>query len=170
MKLLTDWGFSWEGFRQGDRGEYWVIAQGLLILAFLLLPIYRIPLHIPVLVGLYGILPAATILLVFAIFIFFKGFIDLGNSLTPLPYPREDGQLVQTGVYATVRHPIYSGLILAALGWALFQLSLTHFVGAIALFLFFNAKASREENWLTTKYPEYAAYQQTTRKLLPGIY
>jgi len=148
MKLLTDWGFSWEGWRQGSRGEYWVVAQALLVLGFVLLPIYRLPgLRLPIWVGLYAVLPIATILGLSALLFFFKGFWDLGHSLTPLPYPRKDGELVQTGVYSVVRHPIYSGLILGSLGWALYQLSVTHLVGAIALFIFFNAKASREEIW-----------------------
>jgi protein-S-isoprenylcysteine O-methyltransferase Ste14 len=168
MKLLTDWGFSWAGLRQGDRGEYWVIAQALLFFGYLLLPVWSI--KIPTLVGLYGVLPIATILLFSAVFFFFRGFIDLGNSLTPLPYPREDAELVQTGVYGIVRHPIYSGVILGGFGWALFQLSLTHLVGAIAFLLFFNAKASREETWLTNRYPDYATYQQQVKKLIPGIY
>jgi protein-S-isoprenylcysteine O-methyltransferase Ste14 len=171
MKLLSDWGFSWEGLRQGDRGEYWVIAQALLLLGFVILPVYRWSgLNLPTLIGLYVILPIATLLLLSALFLFFKGFIDLGHSLTPLPYPREDGKLIQTGVYSIVRHPIYSGVILGGLGWAFFQLSITHLVGAIAFFLFFNAKAKREEIWLTEKYPDYSDYQQSVKKLIPGIY
>jgi protein-S-isoprenylcysteine O-methyltransferase Ste14 len=168
MKLLSDWGFSWAGLRQGDRGEYWVMAQALLFFGFLLLPVWSI--KVPTFIGLYGVLPAAVLLLLNAIFFFFRGFIDLGHSLTPLPYPREDGELVQTGVYSIVRHPIYSGVILGGLGWALFQLSLSHVVGAIAFLVFFDAKANREEAWLTEKYPGYAEYQQKVKKLIPGIY
>ena len=171
MKLLTDWGFSWEGWRQGSRGEYWVVAQALLVLGFALLPVYRLPgFALPIWLGLYGVLPSAAILAFSAVLFFFKGFWDLGHSLTPLPYPREDGELVQAGVYSVVRHPIYSGLILGGLGWALYQLSVTHLVGAIALFVFFNAKASREESWLTEKYPDYPEYCQRVKKLIPGIY
>ena len=171
MKLLTDWGFSWKGWRQGSRGEYWVVAQAALVLGFALLPVYRLPdFKLPIWLGLYGVLPSVTILAGFALVFFLKGFWDLGHSLTPLPYPRTDGELVQSGVYGTVRHPIYSGLILGSLGWALYQLSVTHLVGAIALFVFFNAKASREEIWLTEKYPDYPEYCQRVKKLIPGIY
>jgi len=52
--------------------------------------------------------------LVAAVFLF-KGLWDLGDSLTPLPYPKNNGQLVQTGVYSIARHPLYRGVILAAL-------------------------------------------------------
>ncbi|NJR39669.1 MAG: isoprenylcysteine carboxylmethyltransferase family protein [Leptolyngbyaceae cyanobacterium CSU_1_4] len=171
MKLLTDWGFSWEGWRQGSRGEYWVAVQALLVVEFALLPVYRVPgFKLPIWLGLYVVLPSAAILALSALLLFFKGFWDLGHSLTPLPYPRDDGELVQAGVYSVVRHPIYSGLILGSLGWALYQLSVTHLVGAIALFIFFNAKASREESWLIEKYPDYPEYCQRVKKLIPGLY
>jgi hypothetical protein len=37
MNQLKDWGFSTQWWR-GEKGEYWVIAQGLLFLGFILLP------------------------------------------------------------------------------------------------------------------------------------
>jgi protein-S-isoprenylcysteine O-methyltransferase Ste14 len=58
-----------------------------------------------------------------------RGVADLGGAMTPLPRPRDDAELVQTGAYALVRHPVYGGLILAAFGWALLKASLV----AIAL-------------------------------------
>ncbi|MCU0571204.1 MAG: isoprenylcysteine carboxylmethyltransferase family protein [Oculatellaceae cyanobacterium Prado106] len=171
MKLLSDWGFSWAGWQQGNRGEYWVLAQALLVLGFVLLPVYRLPnLKPPVMVGLYLILPGAIALFLLALLFFGKGLLDLGQSLTPLPHPREDGQLVESGVYGLVRHPIYTGVVCGCLAWALYQMSVSHLLGAIAFFLFFNAKASREEQWLTEKYPDYPAYQQRVKKLIPWIY
>jgi protein-S-isoprenylcysteine O-methyltransferase Ste14 len=168
MKLLTDWGFSASSWK-GERGEYWVLIQGLLILGFVALPVLRVgPLPTPPL--LYGLWAIALLLALPATLFIGKGLVDLGRSLTPLPYPRSDGQLVQSGVYAWVRHPIYSGVILAMLAWAVLELSLSHGMGAIAAVLFFNAKASREETWLTAQYPDYAAYQQRVKKLLPGVY
>ncbi|MBD1869150.1 isoprenylcysteine carboxylmethyltransferase family protein [Cyanobacteria bacterium FACHB-471] len=170
MKLWSDWGFSRTGWRNSQRGEYWVVAQALLITGFVLLPVYR-PLELALSPEwLYFSWAIAGILGVGAIAFFIKGILDLGNSLTPLPYPREDGQLVQTGVYAIVRHPLYSGLILAALGWTVFQFSLPHLVGALMFVLFFDAKAAREENWLMQKYPDYATYRQTVKKLIPWLY
>jgi hypothetical protein len=40
MKLLTNWGITNQWW-QGLRGEYWVIAQGILLLIFALLPMTR---------------------------------------------------------------------------------------------------------------------------------
>jgi protein-S-isoprenylcysteine O-methyltransferase Ste14 len=171
MNLLKDWGFSWDGLRSGTRGEYWVLAQGVLALGFILLPIYRLSeFKLPAGIEQYGLLLIALLLAIVSLILFFKGFWDLGNSLTPLPHPRDDSQLVQKGVYGIVRHPIYSGLILGGLGWALHQMSVTHLLGTIAIFLFFNAKASREEIWLKERYPDYSEYCQRVKKLIPGVY
>ena len=48
-----------------------------------------------------------------------RGLLDLGRNLTPVPRPREDAELVETGVYSLVRHPMYGALIVTAVGWGL---------------------------------------------------
>ena len=94
----------------------------------------------------------------------------MGPNLTPFPHPRDNNSLVETGVYGLVRHPIYSGIILGAIGWAgLFASTLT-LIYALILFLFFDLKSRQEEKWLANKHPHYRAYQQRVRKLLPFIY
>jgi protein-S-isoprenylcysteine O-methyltransferase Ste14 len=170
MKLLTDWGITNQWWR-GLRGEYWVIAQGVLLLIFVLLPMARlsfIDLH-----ESHWLYLRWTLTIVFglgAMLLLGRSLLDLGHNLTPLPHPRDDGQLVQTGIYGLVRHPLYSGVISLALAYAGWQMSWVHLVGSIGLFLFFNAKAKTEEAWLTTKFPEYANYCLTVKKLIPGIY
>ena len=170
MKLLSDWGFTKAGWRTGARGEYWVVVQAMLIVGFVLLPVYQPPgFRVPYAL-LYVTLPIVLILISSSVLLFVRGLSELGDSLTPLPHPRDDAALVQTGVYAIVRHPVYSGLILATLAWAILQLSVTHLIGSIAYLVFFNAKANREETWLMEKYPEYASYRQQVKKLIPWIY
>lgn len=170
MKYLTDWGFSSDSWK-GQRGEYLVLLQGGLMVGFVLLPTVR-PIALAGLpkLGLYGLWAIAGLLALFAIVLIGKGLLDLGNNLTPLPYPKSDGELVQSGMYGIVRHPLYSGLILLALAWTIAQLSLSHLVWAIVGILFFNVKASREEAWLTEKYPGYSSYQQHVKKLIPWVY
>jgi len=77
---------------------------------------------------------------------------------------------VETGLYAWVRHPIYCGLILAALGWALFVQGWLTLVWAGLLLVFFDIKSRREEAWLMARFPGYAAYRQRVRKLIPYLY
>lgn len=171
MKLLSDWGFTRQGWRSGERGEYLVLLQGILIAGFILVPVYRPAEWVIDAPGvLYLCWGSALALGVGASILLLKGLLDLGHSLTPLPYPRDDGHLVQTGVYSFVRHPLYSGLIFAAVAWTVFQFSLSHLSAAAILFTFFDAKARREETWLTEKYPEYSDYQQRVKKLIPGVY
>ena len=78
--------------------------------------------------------------------------------------------LVQRGAYGIVRHPIYSGLITGAFGWALLNTSVVTLIYASVLLVFFDIKSRREERWLARKFPEYAAYQRRVRKLIPFVY
>lgn len=166
--MLTDWGLNRESWR-GQRGEYWVMLQGLLMVGFVLLPVYR-PWGIASSVWHWIAWGVAAVLGLGAVIFLGKGLLDLGSNLTPLPYPKENGALVQTGVYGIVRHCLYSGLILGAIAWSIAQWSLSHCIGVAILFLFFDAKARKEEIWLQEKYPEYTEYQQRVKKLIPWVY
>jgi protein-S-isoprenylcysteine O-methyltransferase Ste14 len=97
-------------------------------------------------------------------------FAGLGKGLTPLPYPKEDGRLIETGAYRLVRHPIYGSVVVLALGWALCVHGTLTMAYTLALFLFFDVKSRREERWLAARYPGYADYQKRVRKLIPFVY
>ncbi|MFP5342471.1 MAG: methyltransferase family protein [Candidatus Limnocylindria bacterium] len=101
----------------GPRGEGWVAAQLGLLAAILIAG--------PWVGGAwYGDAGFATgiagvVLIVLGAALGARGIVDLGGALTPLPHPRDDADLVEDGVYAQVRHPIYGGLIVASFGWGL---------------------------------------------------
>lgn len=153
--------------RFGSRGEWWVIAQ------FTLGPLVALATWltgargdaVPPLVSGLGVALAA-LAGVFAL----GGVISLGRNLTPLPRPIDNGRLVESGLYRVVRHPIYAGIILGALAWALICGSLIGLALAGGVFLFFDRKSRREEAWLVERYAGYRAYQQRVKKLLPLIY
>lgn len=108
--------------------------------------------------------------LVIGAWLLLRGFVDLGPSMTPLPRPRTDGRLVESGIYARLRHPIYAALILGSLGWSVLTRSPASLVVALLLAAFLDAKARREEAWLLDRYRPYAAYRFRTKRFLPGIY
>jgi protein-S-isoprenylcysteine O-methyltransferase Ste14 len=85
----------------------------------------------------------------------------MGRSLTPMPVPPEDSELVETGPYRALRHPIYVGgtLFFAGMSVALSTVGLA-LSAALAVLWFF--KARREEQHLLGRFPEYADYRRRT--------
>lgn len=156
---------------RGKKGEYLVMLQLILMTGFIVLPVY------PQLSGLELFKSLAfirwTILSLFtgyALLLVALGLFSIRKSLTPLPYPTENNQLVTTGIYHVVRHPLYSGVLFAAFGWSAFQMSLSHlFMTGIGLF-FFDYKAAQEERWLSIRHPEYNSYRHRVKKFIPWIY
>ena len=94
----------------------------------------------------------------------------LGAGLTPFPKPAEEGQLVDDGPYAVVRHPVYTGGILFAAGISL-ALSPWALVITAVLAAVWALKARVEERFLAERYPDYADYCARTRyRLVPYVY
>ncbi len=98
------------------------------------------------------------------------GLVGLRENLTPVPRPVAGGRLVSHGVYGLVRHPIYAGIIAAAVGWGLVTASPAALGVALLLGVFFDVKSRREEAWLVEAYPGYEDYRRRVRKLLPLLY
>jgi protein-S-isoprenylcysteine O-methyltransferase Ste14 len=155
---------------KGPRGEWYVVAQFVLFALVALGP--RTWLGLPawappftwlgwlaggVLIGIGGLLALA-------------GAVSLGTNLTPVPHPKDDATLVENGAYRLVRHPIYSGGIIAAFGWGLLVHGWLTLLYALILFAFFDVKSRREERWLVEKFAGYPAYQKRVRKLIPFVY
>ena len=155
-----------EGWWRGERGEWWVVGQGLLMAALALAPASRPWISMPrspnAMLG--------AVLAAFGLALTAWAIVTLGPSLTPLPVPRRRAVLVDRGPYRLVRHPMYGGLILLGVGWALLRGGMWHLPLAYALAFFLNIKASREERFLRARYPEYDAYlQRTRRRLIPWL-
>jgi protein-S-isoprenylcysteine O-methyltransferase Ste14 len=170
MNQFKEWGFSAQWWR-GEKGEYWVIAQVILFVGFMLLPVYpAIALDNLSPIWKYADWGITGIFGLVALLLLLSGSIKLGTNLTPLPHPKDDGELVTGGVYALVRHPIYSGVIFLAIAYSCWKISLSHAIGAIVLLLFFDIKARKEESWLSTKFADYDQYRSQVKKLIPWIY
>ncbi|MGZ4419630.1 MAG: methyltransferase family protein, partial [Gaiellaceae bacterium] len=95
----------------------------------------------------------------------------LGKSLTPFPAPRLQQDITTTGPYALVRHPMYGGGILVALGWSIIFTTVAGFVLTVVLALFLDLKSRREEAWLRQRLDGYDDYRdRTPRRLVPFVY
>jgi len=155
---------------KGTRGEWYVVVQALLFLLVAFGP--RSTAWIPAWTGWLATTArvAGIVLMLAGAGMLVAALTRLGKNLTPLPFPKDGGHLVQSGAYGLVRHPIYCGGIAEAFGWALCVHGPLTVVYAVLLLLFFDVKSRREERWLAAKFPDYADYQRKVRKLIPFVY
>jgi protein-S-isoprenylcysteine O-methyltransferase Ste14 len=85
----------------------------------------------------------------------------MGPSLTALPVPRPDGELVVDGPYSMMRHPIYVGGAFFFAGLSL-VFSVWGLILTAVLALFWVAKARREEQHLMERFEGYDEYRRRT--------
>ncbi len=82
---------------------------------------------------------------------------------------KADPELVTTGPYSTIRHPIYSGIILAMVGTAV-AVSLYWLIAVALLGAYFLYSAVMEERYMADVFPDaYPRYKQSTKMLIPFI-
>lgn len=151
----------------GRRGEWYVLGQFALFVLLLFGPRNRAGWVFPE-AGLGRIFGGA--LLLGGGLVAVAGLLALGTNLTVLPQPKAQARLVETGPYRFVRHPVYSGVVCMAFGWAWWVQGWLTFLYAAMVFIFLDLKSRREEQWLQEKFSGYAAYQKRVRKLVPFIY
>lgn len=96
--------------------------------------------------------------------------LNLNRNLTVFPTPKKNAELVQTGLYRWVRHPIYSGILLSAFAFAAGTGSLHKLLTAIALLILFYFKTAYEEKRLAEHYREYADYRKRTGRFFPKFF
>jgi protein-S-isoprenylcysteine O-methyltransferase Ste14 len=93
----------------------------------------------------------------------------LRKNLSPYPSPRSNAKLIQTGIYKYLRHPIYTAILFATLGWALYSNSTFRFIIFVAIMILFEFKSRYEEQLLIQKFPNYLIYKTHTGKYFPKI-
>ena len=87
--------------------------------------------------------------------------------ITPKPNARVG--LVDSGIYGYIRHPLYSGVLLAAIGVAIGHGQAALMVIVLLLIVFFAVKARYEETLLRQIYPTYANYMTRTGRFIPFV-
>ncbi len=149
------------------RGGAWVLAQ---------IPLLVLMIFVPQWTGMAGWRSSAVLqwtgLLLTAAGMLLAALAvgALGRGLTPFPRPPVRARLRVHGAYAVVRHPIYTGMVLAGIGWSLLWGSMAGMALALVLGVFFDRKAAHEEAWLRRKFKSYRGYQRRVKKLIPWVY
>ncbi len=100
----------------------------------------------------------------------FVALFQLNKNLTAFPTPKENGNLIQTGIYKVIRHPIYSGIIVSTLFFGIYIESSWKIFISICLLILFYFKSNYEENLLSKFYSEYSDYKKHTYKFFPYIF
>jgi len=94
----------------------------------------------------------------------------LAKNWNNVPSLRDNHALVQQGPYAIIRHPIYAGFIMSAVGMILVLGEIRGLVLLIDIVVFFR-RLKPEETILGSTYPsEYPAYERRTKRLIPFIW
>jgi len=82
---------------------------------------------------------------------------------------KADPELVTSGPYRTIRHPIYTGMLLAMVGTAI-AISLYWLIAVVVLGAYFVYSAVMEERYMTERFPDsYPDYKRSTKMLIPFI-
>jgi protein-S-isoprenylcysteine O-methyltransferase Ste14 len=94
----------------------------------------------------------------------------LGRNWSRSVTIKQDHELITTGPYAMVRHPIYTGVLTGLLGTAIALGEVRGFVAFVLFFIAFGIKLRMEEQWMRSQFGEtYATYAHRTAALVPYL-
>ncbi len=167
------WGLFWlywlvaaAGAKQGIRGRGFRVPGLLAIVAIVLGRVFKphtLAVNSPILqvVG--------TVLFVSGLGLAVWARIYLGRNWGMPMTRKEEPELVTSGPYRFVRHPIYSGLLLGVLGTAL-ATNVYWLIGLAVAGPYFIYSATVEERLMTDTFPaDYPRYKATTKMLIPFV-
>lgn len=94
--------------------------------------------------------------------------LHLGRNWSGVVTVKVGHELIRTGPYRFVRHPIYSGLLLGMLGTALSRRDISGFLGTVIVWVGFTLKSRVEEGFMTQTFgAAYDDYRRQTGAILP---
>lgn len=97
--------------------------------------------------------------------------VHLGRNWSAAVTLKEGHELIRSGPYAWVRHPIYSGCLLALVGCALINSEPRGLIGVVIIFLALAYKVRLEEKGLSRHFGDaHFSYCRDVHALIPGVY
>jgi protein-S-isoprenylcysteine O-methyltransferase Ste14 len=96
--------------------------------------------------------------------------VHLGRNWSGTVTLKEEHALIRTGPYARVRHPIYSGVLLALLGAVLAIGEVRVVIAFVLVLAAFVRRVLAEEKHLRELFPQYASYSRETAALIPLLF
>ena len=103
------------------------------------------------------------IIIIVASIIMILAIKDLGNNLSPFPRPIANGNLITSGIYSFIRHPMYYSLILFSFGFLIIKLSFYYLCLTLSLILLIKYKIILEEQYLKNKFKNYLFYKDKVK-------
>jgi protein-S-isoprenylcysteine O-methyltransferase Ste14 len=95
--------------------------------------------------------------------------VNIGRNWGTPMTEKDEPELVTSGPYRLVRHPIYSGILVAGIGTAV-ALSWLWLAAVVLAGVYFIYSATVEERYLTKQFPEaYPEYKRSTKMLVPSV-
>ncbi len=96
---------------------------------------------------------------------------SFGRKVTPSPQPSEGAELVDSGIYSLVRHPMYGAVIMTTTGVGIASRSWWPVAVALLLGVFLRLKSAREEQILAIAVGGYGEYRASVRRrFIPGLW
>ena len=86
------------------------------------------------------------------------------------PIPKDSGELITTGIYHYIRHPMYCSLFFGGLGILFIQFTVWKLVAWVLLIVTLALKARFEESALIERYEGYKNYQKGTKSFIPLVW
>jgi len=92
------------------------------------------------------------------------------SKIRILPMPHLEAQLITSGPYRFLRHPMYTAVLIFTAGISITNFQWINLLFWVLLLLVLLIKLHWEERMLIKRFPQYQYYQQHSYKLIPFIY
>jgi protein-S-isoprenylcysteine O-methyltransferase Ste14 len=130
------------------------------------------------LIGLLGLNSGLLSSSVFNLFLVLSGiflgvwalFVMRKSKISVSPEVSKGADLIKTGPYKLIRHPMYSSVLLVCLGFFLSNLSLVRILFYLLLIIVLTLKVRYEEKLLILHFPTYKEYMKTTKRFIPFVF